>query len=473
MSHASKSSPRSYNDGEEVFALIIRRSPPEHVFPDEWFDIEIGLGVTEGITSSLESKYDVEVTATLHDFISGSLFQDGTALTMEPSKFQLSTESSDNNPFQTAKCKISTRDTGSDEHAPELSIRFTTGVWSPEVPDHVTIPLQLNTSSISIAAYKLKIRTDDEWDDVWYKDEGGREKCMTANVGLYDKEYRREKGKKIPLAVSLFYSHPSGIPVQAKQQNALRVMDASKRSIDKKTGTASVKFRIDEVSKNHQGQDFVIRISAETDKYKLNNVASVFTTPVTVKSKRYKRPMASSSPQLMTAGPPGQPTPLMPAPVDQNWVPPVLVPPPINQQHQHQHQGPPQTSLPLQSSVPSTGQHHAQVSPPEPPGAEIHRLQQALHRVRSWTDEVVNALRPMQWQVIGYAQNPDGTSDFNRPYYNMNNPNNSITRLLGIHAESVKDDLQKLESAVSLTENVTGHHAPSVQPRRPYYPGYA
>jgi len=456
--------------------LFVKKQPPAHVFPDEWFEVEVALGVTEQIATSLDNKYDVEVMGTLHDSETEEQLQNDTvALTIDPSTIHLSTDS-EQSPFQKVRCKISSYDgtsTTAEKPAPSVFIRFTTGIiWSPNIPESVIRPIQVNTTRLTVVAYKLKIRSDDEWEETWYKDEGGREKCMIANVGLFDKDQKREKGKKIPIALSLFYDGING-PIKVKNQKALRALETSKKYIDKKTGTAEVRFRIDEVSKNHQGQEFMIQIGADTDKYKLNNVAPVYTPQVMVKSKRYKRPVTSPTPGTGANTPAGPniPVPLMPAPIiEQPWVP--MNPPNAGQSEHLQHQqqlG--HGSIPV-ATVPQ------QVSPPQHPSIEIHRLQQALNRVRSWTDEVVNALRPIKWQVVGYPRNSDGTSDFSHPYYNMNNPNTTIARLLELHAESVRSDLRRLEAAVTNTENESAAAAvASLQqrpppPQPPYYPGY-
>jgi len=57
-----------------------------------------------------------------------------------------------------------------------------------------------------------------------------------------------------------------------------------------------------------------------------------------------------------------------------------------------------------------------------------------MQSVIRWTDEVVNGLYPLQWQVIGYAPFPDGTIDYNHPYHSMPNPNPCISRVLSMYS---------------------------------------
>jgi hypothetical protein len=41
---------------------------------------------------------------------------------------------------------------------------------------------------------------------------------------------------------------------------------------------------------------------------------------------------------------------------------------------------------------------------------ELPRLREALKGIINWTEEVVNGMVALQWQVIGYHQNPDRKS---------------------------------------------------------------
>jgi hypothetical protein len=68
--------------------------------------------------------------------------------------------------------------------------------------------------------------------------------------------------------------------------------------------------------------------------------------------------------------------------------------------------------------------------------------------VINWADEVVNGLYPLQWHVLGYAQHPDGSPDYARPYHNMPNPNGPISRILSLYSDQVRDNLRTLLHAV-------------------------
>jgi len=55
--------------------------------------------------------------------------------------------------------------------------------------------------------------------------------------------------------------------------------------------------------------------------------------------------------------------------------------------------------------------------------------------------------------LIGYAQYPDGTTDYNRPYHSMPNPNEYITKVLSIYSEQTRYHLQMLKNAVENTKD--------------------
>jgi len=76
------------------------------------------------------------------------------------------------------------------------------------------------------------------------------------------------------------------------------------------------------------------------------------------------------------------------------------------------------------------------------------QLQHAIKCIISWADEVVNGLYPMQWQVLGYQQHPDGTADYSRPYHQMPNPNSSISQILTSYTDQVRGNLRVLLNAV-------------------------
>lgn len=85
----------------------------------------------------------------------------------------------------------------------------------------------------------------------FYKDEGGRDKCMQVRVQLQDADHRPFLGRELPLNIELLY-HRTELPVKqpSRQSNILRLMQDRLPIIDS-TGHCDIRFRIEEVSKNH------------------------------------------------------------------------------------------------------------------------------------------------------------------------------------------------------------------------------
>ena len=61
-------------------------------------------------------------------------------------------------------------------------------------------------------------------------------------------------GTHVPLKLSLIYDNEEGSNV-LKESETLRVLDSSKHYIDPDNGKSIIKFRIEDVSKNHQGKN--------------------------------------------------------------------------------------------------------------------------------------------------------------------------------------------------------------------------
>mmetsp|Transcript_27332 Transcript_27332/g.38445 ORF Transcript_27332/g.38445 Transcript_27332/m.38445 type:complete len:788 (-) Transcript_27332:1140-3503(-) len=427
----SLSSPESRAGNSRDIPLALRQHPPSHVFNGEWFEIEVGLDIPKG--STLGKSADVEVHATLHDYKTEGLFHDDKALIIDPPLIQLSAAAASTR-YQKVKCKIEMKE--GEEHPSDLSIRFVATGSSPKSADsQATHILPVSTKRISVVKYMLEIKQDDSWESIWYKDEGGRDKCMAVTVGLYNKDKKLEKGKKIALSTTLYYETKEG-PVLVSKQDILRSLGSSKQHVDKKTGSATLRFRIEDVSKNHQGQDFIVQISTDDKLYDMNDVAPAYTPSVSIRSKRNKRQRISAS-----TGASSQPSSTAPGAseraTEDSRVPPNVMAPP------HRNVMYPPTGNDDQRLPPLPNVSNISLGT-----ADVPRLREAIKGVMSWTDEVVNGLRPLQWQVIGYAQNSDGSTDYNRPYYNMQNPNATLSRLLTMYSESTWENIRILQAAV-------------------------
>lgn len=393
------------------YALVIR-DQPAYVFPGESFEVEFALTGTNRSVDSPPSN--LEVRASLSQPADDASFSERYALEIlrEP---RLSPSR------QTGKlvAKINESSLASSKQVNNtFSIRF-------EIKgDGIN---GVTTSLIAVVQAKLTVSTSSDWSGVWYKDEGRRDKCLEVIVTARDAHSKvfNVSGR---LQVELCYdvkSASSGSPlissrkttasqgiVPVMNQDLLRIME-DERSLElDQEGKARVRYRIEDVSKNHQGQSFVVRIS-----HSRTDVAPCCTPPVSVRSKRNKRHRANSS-QFSTD-------------------PPAM-------------------------SVSQT------IHPPPPPPVRLDdiRVREAVLGILRWSDEVVNGIYPLQWQVVGYAHNPDGTLDYSRPYHNMQNPNGFIARILGIYNETTREQLHFLRNTFEPRQTPVGYGE-----AYPTYPG--
>lgn len=271
----------------------------------------------------------------------------------------------------------------------------------------------VTTRPFKLATYKLDVKAE-SWDEIWYKDEGGREKCMQVTVSLRDGENNVITGRSVPLKLTLLYDNDER-HIEVMRQEILQTAGPPKHIIKPEIGSTSVRFRIEDVSKNHQGQQFKVYIEEDTST--ISDIAPSSTPCVSIRSKRKKRNRArESSPSIR--------------------------------------------SNPVFSTLDGGGQQDGSADIDQCARSssfsgtqDAHHLREAMTGVIRWTEEVVNNLYPLQWQIVGYATLPDGTNDFNNPRYSMPNPNTAIASILAMYSDSTREHLRVLISAVVNTES--------------------
>jgi len=430
----------------DSYSLRITRQPPSQVYPNEWMELELTVGKEQDVPSESD-QLSLQASVHLHDGrlpardacppnVAQLIVDPSTPLVIE--LYQSLTKKT-----ALVKCKI------------EAAV-------SNSTPLNVCIcvSLQCNgnhvsnayTSPIHMVNYKLRVEPKD-WEDAWYKDEGGRDKCMLAEVELRSPDGSLARGVRAPLRLTLRYADVQS--TQVKNQEILRILGHPKQYIDPDTGTASIRFRIEDVSKNHQGQDFKVEILADSSRF--GDIAPIFTPTVSVRSKRSKRQRiaetsASSQSQQPSFDDVAQPKRTI-----------------LEQQQQLLQQQP--IALPHLAIAAHTSPFAAEFQGLKNPNvnsassrypvagvvgstefSDAARTRDALQGIIAWADDVVNGLYPLQWKLIGYAPFPDGSLDHNHPYYSMTNPNACISKLLSTYSSSVRDDLRVLmaEADVSL-----------------------
>ena len=217
---------------------------------------------------------------------------------------------------------------------------------------------------------------------------------MQVRATLADKNGDPVSGRKIPLKFTLLYDN--GQPLRVMNQGILKVFGPERQCINANGSPTIISFRIEDVSKNHQGMAFKLEISPDSPRT-ASDIAPGFSPAVSIRSKRNKRQRSSgSSFGGMRTGSAG------------------------SESYRDMHASMMSSSAASVVSASGATMIPPQQQPKAPTMAgvsDIQALRAAMRGVIRWTEEVVNGLYPLKWQVIGYAQFPDGTVDYNRPYH--------------------------------------------------------
>lgn len=115
----------------------------------------------------------------------------------------------------------------------------------------------------------------------WWKDEGGKTNRIPVLVRLVNSDQIIVRNSEpIRLKISLFYENKLETPIS--KQNIL-----SSNNFSLVDGECKIQFRIEEVSRSHFRQNFVIKIEAiNSAGVTSTNISPIFTSPIEVKSKR-------------------------------------------------------------------------------------------------------------------------------------------------------------------------------------------
>ncbi|CAN0030931.1 unnamed protein product, partial [Hapterophycus canaliculatus] len=94
------------------------------------------------------------------------------------------------------------------------------------------------------------------------------------------------KSRRVPLRLVLMYDNMQRV----QNQEILKLSPDSKLVIDEH-GKATLRVRIEEVSKNHQKQAFRIKVEPDVQEQPMSmDISSVVSKPITVLSKRINKP---------------------------------------------------------------------------------------------------------------------------------------------------------------------------------------
>eukprot|EP00466_Bigelowiella_natans_P016518 jgi/Bigna1/72314/fgenesh1_pg.19_\ len=350
------------------YILKIQPQPPRFPFVSSYFDCKIFL-VDQRDTMKTGSRLPVEVTL---------LYSNGERV---PNQDILEIGGGKNIVISTAgmaAIKIRIREVSMQHENRKFCLRFSSkeSLFLNQTVAPVT------SSEMTVIRHKLKICPSSNFPKTWYKDEGGRDKFIPINAVLEDHDGKVVLKREVPLRVILTYDGDA--ETEVKNQQILKLSTDSMKKIES-NGTALLKIRIEEVSKNHQKQAFCVKIEPDTSYSPANyDIAMDVSPAITVKSKRNKR---GRKDQLRN----------------------------LDKKSKFDTSSHMAASAMLNMTGP--------VAPSPLSAAQVAKLQGqedfglVMGMIKSWTQEVVQGLSQMEWQHVGFEVMEGGQINLNRPLF--------------------------------------------------------
>ena len=162
-------------------------------------------------------------------------------------------------------------------------------ILSVKVADSSMRVKELLTEPFTVVSQRLKVVN--EAPNLWYKDEGGRDKAIELSIELTNK-LGVHTLRDVPLLVTLHYDtegYPQALMhTKAGGDDSVQLLQMARDSDPiVRHGHATIKVRINDVSKNHMTHAFIVKIGPNTMKDpELRDIAAAYSTPIVVKSKR-------------------------------------------------------------------------------------------------------------------------------------------------------------------------------------------
>ncbi|GLE00443.1 hypothetical protein PINS_up009200 [Pythium insidiosum] len=377
------------NDGySERLRLKIQPQPPKFPFRDHPFDITVYL-----VDSSDHLKSGITVPLNVELY---------SAEKMVPVEKQIMHIDPSTKPVMNGDgiCKLRVRISECSMALGNRKFCIHISASKQALPDFNVVPAV--TSEMTVIQHRLMIQ--ENLPELWYKDEGGRDKCMTLPIFLVNEKGERVQNRQVPLRVTLLYENEHPV----LKQDILKMSPDCQRLIDN-TGKALLKLRIEDVSKNHQGQAFRLKVEPDTAQSPMNfDVAFDLSSTISVRSKRNKRRPLKNPPVPIThhiiAGA-SNPASATSSPSSNPDTDPAIAPIGAFTTDDRSKQ---MRLTPTQSGV---NQLNHTSTPKQ------NSLTGSMESVLSWTGAVVHGLHQLEWQTVGYESKSDGTADPERPIY--------------------------------------------------------
>ncbi|CCI48321.1 unnamed protein product [Albugo candida] len=355
------------------YSLIYEKSPPPFVFQYESFPLAIGL------TSAMHGThpYSVQLQVILRYWDTKEIVTDPLSLEVVPldqNELVLSREVK----ICQLICHLGRLPEGQSTYLEVMA-------HNADFESAISPP---------ICVVKEKLVISHEPPELWFKDEGGREKCMQIKIKLQAAPGRKCENRIIPLDIQLYYE--SGERVSS--QRILRLFPDLQPNMV--SGSTVISFRIDDVSKNHQGQSFMLLIGPDVNDHPnmFRDIAPVKSTPIAIRSKRNKRRLltqANGAVKNLSA---------RFHPRSQKSL--IMI----------------QKSMPYNTSFPQNRPESDEHLNHRPKEAQPARLSKnaAFSSVDANPHQQNSSDSSVEWSIIGYQVYPNGNMNCERPIYRCN-----------------------------------------------------
>uniref|UniRef100_A0A7S2RMX5 Uncharacterized protein n=1 Tax=Mucochytrium quahogii TaxID=96639 RepID=A0A7S2RMX5_9STRA len=254
----------------------VEPQPPKFPFKDQYFELNIFLVDQDG-----KLKCGFEVPIALDLFVEGESVPVSTTTSSGLKSITID-ESTPSLISKTGSCKLMVK-------VGELSMnrnnrKFCFVVKRQPGPRGL-LPRDVNpVMTRAMLVINSQIKVLNEVPSVWYKDQGGRDKCIDIDLELRGPN-GLQLGREVPLKAVLLYEDFQRVI----NQDILQPSPTTTMVIGK-TGKAQIRLRIEDVSKNHQSKSFRIRVEPDTSKTPIHfDKSPDMTGPILVRSKLNRR----------------------------------------------------------------------------------------------------------------------------------------------------------------------------------------
>jgi hypothetical protein len=323
------------------------------------------------------------------------------------------------------------------------------------------------TKPLFVISQQLVLNEDYSSTYTWYKDEGGKDKCIEYAVHMVDRVGSKVKGKKVALKVTLMYKNGQQVP----QQNILTVLPDSKLVLDERSGSALIRVRINEVSTRHQGQFFQVLVSPDIAVGPSTaDVCPVLSVAVDVKSKRNHHkerdrdrvaaesrmiPLSTIQQRFNSGNSENNfsehPNKRLRQTSDDSVVSSVNDEPLRSVVRLADHQCIHEDGVVIDNCMCKSHGHHLRYS--EKPVD----FSGAVGNLVLWAKTVMKGMENIQWKQVGYATGPDGNPDITKPLFSIPNPHEAITDIVQEYSDYIQPSLHFLGGMVDDTHGHDEH----------------